>query len=98
MIDRGQCLLAVVIPRDYSRNLLSSQEAEVQLLLDGSDSNTASIALGYAEALVRAYSFELRTQALNREGRRQARTRPSTRSCGSGTTASCNRGTTSCRG
>lgn len=68
MIDRDECLLAVVIPHDYSRNLLTSKEAEVQLLFDGSDSNTASIALGYAESLVQAYAFELRAQALDRRG------------------------------
>ncbi len=67
-IDRDQCLIGVVIPRDYSRNLLAGREAEVQLLLDGSDSNTASIALGYAEALLRMHSIELRQQALDRKG------------------------------
>jgi len=67
-INGGQCLLAVVILRDYARDILSSQTAEVQLILDGSDSNTASIALGYAEALSRVYAFELRSQALNRKG------------------------------
>ncbi len=34
----------------------------MQLLLDGSDSNTAGIALGYAESLVRDYSLELRSR------------------------------------
>lgn len=67
-IDRDRCLLGVVIPRDYSRKLASGQEAEVQLLLDGSDSNTASIALGYAQALLQVYSMELRTRALDRKG------------------------------
>lgn len=67
-IDRDQCLIGVVIPRDYSRNLLAGREAEVQLLLDGSDSNTASIALGYAEALLRMHSMQLRQQALDRKG------------------------------
>jgi len=52
-INRGRCLLAVVIPKDYGRHLLASQEADVQLLLDGSDSNTASITLAYADALGR---------------------------------------------
>ena len=66
-IDSNQCLLAVIIPPDYSRNLLSSREADVQLILDGSDSNTASIALGYAEALARTYAFELRAQTLQRK-------------------------------
>jgi len=48
--------------------LLSGEEAEVQLLLDGSDSNTASIALGYAESMLQAYALELRSAALNRKG------------------------------
>jgi len=67
-IDAGRCLLALVIPRDYGRKLLASQPAEVQAILDGSDSNTASIAQGYVEALARAYAFQLRVDALNRKG------------------------------
>jgi ABC-2 type transport system permease protein len=65
-IDRSRILMGVVIPRDYSRQLGAGRDAQVQILLDGSDSNTASIALGYAETLVRNYSLELRTAAMNR--------------------------------
>src|SRR5947208_2658395 len=60
--------IAVVIPRDYSEQLRSGREAQVQLLLDGSDSNTASIVLGYAENVVRGYSGQIRAQAMNRRG------------------------------
>jgi ABC-2 type transport system permease protein len=67
-INSGRCLLAIVIPKDYGRHLLASQEADVQLLLDGSDSNTSSITLAYANALTRAYAFELQTKALERRG------------------------------
>jgi ABC-2 type transport system permease protein len=67
-IDRNQCLLGVVIFKDYARHLLSGREAQVQLLLDGSDSNTASIGLGYAQALLEAYDLELRANALDRQG------------------------------
>jgi ABC-2 type transport system permease protein len=67
-IDRGRILIGVAIPRDYSRQLGAARTAPVQILLDGSDSNTASIALGYVESLVRGYSLQLRTQALNRRG------------------------------
>ena len=67
-IDRGECLLGVVIPRDYARRLLNGEEAEIQLLLDGSEANTGSIALGYAEALLLTYQVELRAEALNRKG------------------------------
>jgi ABC-2 type transport system permease protein len=67
-IDRNKVLLGVVIPPDYSRRIGSGKEASVQLLIDGSDSNTASIALGYAESVVRLYAVELRTEGQNRKG------------------------------
>jgi len=67
-IDRSRVLMGVVIPLNYARELGAGREGQVQLLLDGSDSNTASIALGYAESLVRSYSLELRMAAMNRRG------------------------------
>lgn len=70
MIDRSECLLAVVIPLDYARRLKTGETAGVQLLVDGSDSNTASIALGYAETLLQAYAFDLRSAVSNERGGR----------------------------
>src|SRR5947209_8872306 len=67
-IDRNNILMGVVIPRNYSEQLRSGREAQVQLLLDGSDSNTASIVLGYAENVVRGYSGQIRANAMNRRG------------------------------
>ena len=72
-IDRGECLIAVIIPEKFSRNLLTGKEAQVQLIIDGSDSNTASIALGYAEAIVATHASELQSSVSNQEGGRQAR-------------------------
>src|SRR5689334_8830305 len=40
-IDTGSVLMAVVIPRRFGEKVTAGQRAEVQLLLDGSDSNTA---------------------------------------------------------
>ena len=67
-IDRCTILMGVVIPRDYSNDLGAGRQAQVQILLDGSDSNTASIAHGYAETVVSAYSVQLRTLAVNQRG------------------------------
>jgi len=67
-IDRSRVLMAVVIPRDYSENVAAGREAPVQILVDGSDSNTASIALGYAESVVRNYSVTLRAERMNQRG------------------------------
>jgi len=63
-MDSRRALLAVVIPADYARNVLSgNSDAQVQLLLDGSDSNTAAIARGYAEGIVQTYAARLRGDA-----------------------------------
>jgi ABC-2 type transport system permease protein len=67
MIDRNQCLMALVIPWDYQRNLLLGRTARVQIILDGSDSNTASIALGYTEALLQTFGQKLRAEAMLRK-------------------------------
>ncbi len=62
-MDSREILLGVVIPTDYSRHLGAGEETPVQLLLDGSDSNTASIARGYAEGLIQSYALRRRTEA-----------------------------------
>ena len=62
-MDQRRILVGVAIPADYSRNLLAGKEAPVQILLDGSDSNTASIAMGYAEGLVQSYAKDARDDA-----------------------------------
>ena len=46
----------LIIPPDFTQNLASGRRAPVQLLLDGSDANTATIALNYADAILARYS------------------------------------------
>jgi ABC-2 type transport system permease protein len=67
-IDRNQILMAVVVPPDYSETIAAAREAQVQIVIDGSDSNTASIVLGYSESIVRGYSARIRAEAVNRRG------------------------------
>jgi ABC-2 type transport system permease protein len=67
-IDHDECMLGIVIPPDYAKDLLSDHTPRIQLLFDGSDSNTASIALGYANAIAQSFAVELRSQALSRRG------------------------------
>lgn len=67
-IDSGKCLLAFVIPTDYSRHLLRGEPAEIQVLVDGSDSNTASLAIGYAQGVVATQSFQLQAKYADAHG------------------------------
>jgi ABC-2 type transport system permease protein len=72
-VNRDRVLLALVIGNDFARTLARGDVAPVQLLIDGSDSNTASLALGYAESVVSLYSLELRGEAMNKRGMRDMR-------------------------
>jgi ABC-2 type transport system permease protein len=67
-IDKSSILMGVVIPRDFGKDLGAGRGAAVQLLVDGSDSNTAAIAMQYAEGLVQTYSAGVRADILNRRG------------------------------
>jgi ABC-2 type transport system permease protein len=67
-INRDECMLGLVIPQDFSKNLLSGDNPQIQLIFDGSDSNTASIALGYANGIVQPLALKIRMQEQNRLG------------------------------
>ena len=66
-IDRSKVLLGVVIPRDYSQRIGAGGHAHIQILLDGSDSNTGSIALSYVEGLVQSYALKVRSEGQDRQ-------------------------------
>lgn len=58
LLDRGEVLAAVVIPPEFSRQLAQGVPASVQLLLDGSNANTASVAQGYAQRIVQNFALQ----------------------------------------
>jgi len=64
LIDSSRALMAMVIEKDFSRHLLSKGTAVVQLIVDGSDSNTANVALGYANSVVTQYNSNIITKIL----------------------------------
>lgn len=65
LLNRGEALAALVIPPEFSRRLAAGTPVAVQLLLDGSNANTASVAQGYAQRIVQAYALDrFQTSAL----------------------------------
>ena len=52
MLRRGEARLILSIPPEYARDLASGRSPVVQALVDGSDANTATIAINYADAVV----------------------------------------------
>lgn len=56
LIDRGQVLCAVQINRGFGKDLRRGTPTEIQVIVDGTDSNTALIAMGYINTIIRNYS------------------------------------------
>jgi ABC-2 type transport system permease protein len=73
-IDRGDVLAGLVIPRTFAQEIAAGKTAAVQLLIDGSDANTATLAIGYAQALASEYSPAMTVRQLSRCGSRRVET------------------------
>jgi ABC-2 type transport system permease protein len=73
MFVRGEAKVAIVVPRGFARALARGERAEVQLLADGTDANTAAIAIGYAAAIAQGRTMELAARALGAGGGRSAK-------------------------
>lgn len=67
-IDRRDAYIAVIIPPDFGALIASGQPAPVQVIADGSDSNTATIAIGYVEGVAAAHSRQIAVKQARRSG------------------------------
>jgi len=55
-LDSGTARVGLTVPVDFSRDIRAGRTARLQVVVDGSDSNTATIALGYIAALSEIYA------------------------------------------
>jgi len=70
LIDEGEVKMGLILPWDFSKQVKAGKKASVQVLLDGSDSNTANLVLSYVQAVSRQYTQEktiLKMEKLGRE-------------------------------
>jgi ABC-2 type transport system permease protein len=67
-IDSGQAMMALVIPYDFARRIASQADAPLQAVISGVDSNTATIALGYADAIAEIFEQEWSLDRMKRLG------------------------------
>jgi len=68
LINQGVVTVSIEIPTDFSKKLKKGDTATVQMVLDGSESNTALIALGYANQIFSDFSTQILVKRLNRAG------------------------------
>lgn len=64
-LDRGTVVAGIQIPPGFSAEVQSGATGSVQILIDGSNSNTATVAQGYAARIVQRFALD---QAAQRGG------------------------------
>ena len=57
-LDRGTAVVGIEIPSGFAADLAAARPARVQVLVDGTQSNTATVALGYAGRIVQAFASD----------------------------------------
>lgn len=68
-IDERKALAGLIIPVNFSQELQSGKTATVQWIVDGSDSNTATLATGYAQSVTQIFSRDIQISRLERSGK-----------------------------
>jgi ABC-2 type transport system permease protein len=63
-LDNGEADMYMHIPRDFKKNLLSGKTAELQIILDGTDSSRASVILTYVNQISSDFSLDYLSQKI----------------------------------
>ncbi|HSC28388.1 MAG TPA: ABC transporter permease, partial [Vicinamibacterales bacterium] len=58
-LERGTAWMALSIPQGYGADVAAGRPVSVQVVADGTDSNSTTVALGYATSLIGSYAQEL---------------------------------------
>jgi ABC-2 type transport system permease protein len=69
VLEDGEATIVLVIPKYFSNNLKSGKESTIQVLIDGANSNTASIAQGYVNLATQDYSNGILIAWLEKKGK-----------------------------
>ena len=68
LIRKGDITISIEIPSGFSGKVKKGDTAAIQIILDGTESNTAMIALGYMGQIISDYSNTVLIKRLNRSG------------------------------
>lgn len=58
-LDNGRTKMAIVIPRNFQRDIVTGRRPSVQALVDGIDGNSAGVALGYLARIAEEHQAQL---------------------------------------
>lgn len=63
-LDRGEALIVLYFRRGFEEKIKANQPAPLQVLLDGTDANTANIAYSYVTQMIRTFSNQIVVEKL----------------------------------
>lgn len=63
-LDRGEAWMAISIPANFGQAVTANRSATLQVVADGTDSNSTGVAMGYAQTLIAGYSQDLAAAAM----------------------------------
>ena len=69
LMNREKIKLGIVIPSGFADKLLSRQAPVIQVIVDGSNSNSASTVVGYTNNIIQQYSINIMVQSLMKIGK-----------------------------
>ncbi len=67
-LNNGAIKIGLTIPKGFHRNLLSGKQPNLQVIIDGTDSNTASIARNYFLNIINNFAEQFRNEQLLKMG------------------------------
>lgn len=70
LLDKGDVTVVLSFDHGFTSDLEARRRPSLQLLLDGTDSNTAQVASGYASGIIFKFSQDLAMKTAYREGAR----------------------------
>lgn len=69
LLGEEKVKVAIIIPQNFANQLLTGKETSIQVIADGVNSNNATTAVGYINAITQEYSIKVLVNALARTGR-----------------------------
>ncbi len=71
LLDGEHVRAVIVIPSAFSKDLQKGRATSIQIIVDGTNSNTAATVLGYINSIVQQYSLNVISQSFMRLGQKQ---------------------------
>ncbi|HVN48479.1 MAG TPA: ABC transporter permease [Bacteroidota bacterium] len=68
LVDGGSVKMVLVIPKKFSDHLAHGENTPVQIIIDGSNSNTGSVLVGYVNMIIQQYSMNVLAETFARQG------------------------------